>query len=138
MSAFSDARISLDSIDLSSYRQDPFGTSGEAYLYLLDLTAQGSGTVSDAMRRIPSVVATVRRAMLKVAGISFETARYSADRDADGKRVKTYDPPANRRMGAVFAQADKDGLLGFTFEGLRTDDSDVSEDSRRVFTVTVK
>lgn len=138
MSAFSDARIPLDTIDLASYRNDPFGTSGEAYLYLLDLVEQGSGTVSDALRRIPSVIGTVRRAMLKQAGISFEVPKYSTDRDADGKRVKLYDPPASRKMGAVFAAAEKDGLLNFTSEGWKSDDDDVSDDSRRVFTLTVK
>ncbi len=137
MGSFMQAVIPADSIDLSTYCDDPFGSHGEANLWLAALLAEGSDAVG-ILRRQTSVVSAIRRAALKSAGITFEVAKYSADKDENGKRIKLYDPPATNRMGAVFARAENDGTLQVTFVGLKSDDDDVTEDSRRVFTVRVK
>ncbi len=127
--------VPADSIDRDSYLVRPLGSAGEAFLWLSALIAQGSGAVG-VVKFETAIVSALKRAALKFDCIPFETPTYSADKDADGKRVKLTDPPAASRMGATFKREHDARNLSVYIERLTGDES-VPAESRELVSVVV-
>lgn len=132
---FMNSVIPAASLNLDSYLRRPLGSAGEAFLWLSALVAQGSGTVG-YVRFETATVSALKRAALKLDGISFETPTYSADKDSDGKRVKLTDPPAASRMGATFKRHHDSRELSVFIDRLTADES-IPAESRELVSVVV-
>jgi hypothetical protein len=152
MGSFISALIPVDSIDLENYTALPLGSAGEAFMWLSSLIERGSGSVG-FVKRDAAIIGALKRALLKYDGVAFEVAEYETRKekvtrdgktktvtvrvkDADGKPIKTYEPPANRKLGYVFAEHHKNGA-SVHIDRLDGNEA-VSADSREVVRVTVQ
>ena len=130
--------IPASSIDLDNYTARPLGSAGAAFLWLSALVAEGSGSVG-YVKRETAVVAALKRAALKLDGITFDVPQYEITRDKQGKvtsRKRTFTPEKSRTMGATFTREHTAGNLSVTIERLDGDES-VPAASRELVKVTV-
>lgn len=152
MGSFLSALIPVEAIDLENYTALPLGSAGEAFMWLSSLIDRGTGSVG-FVKRDAAIIGALKRALLKYDGVSFEVPEYQThketrtvdgktktvivrEKDSDGRPIKTYNPPANRRLGAVFAEHHKNGA-SVHIDRLDGNEA-VSADSREVVRVTVQ
>lgn len=142
MGMFLNSVVPAGSIDLSGYHKLPLGSAGEAYLWLCSLIAEGTGATGQLIRS-QSVVGALKRAILKYDAVPFSVPVYEKDsngatvKDSDGKPVKTFNPPASERMGAVFTREHSARSLSIFVERLSNSDESIPVESRELITVTV-